>query len=55
VGTLVLTHMLEQIDRPGIREAIVHETRKLYDGNVIWGEDLMEIPVGAQPTLARME
>ena len=49
VGTLVLTHVLAQIDRPGVREQIVKEIRDIYDGTVIWGEDLMEIPIGAPP------
>ena len=54
VGTLVLTHVLAQIDRPGVREQIVKEIRDIYDGYVIWGEDLMEIPIGA-PHMAKME
>jgi ribonuclease BN (tRNA processing enzyme) len=43
VKTLVLTHMLAQIDQPGIREQIVHEIQKEFDGKVIWGEDLMRL------------
>jgi hypothetical protein len=43
--TLVLTHLLERIDQPAIREQIVQETAQLYSGRVIWGEDLMEIMV----------
>jgi ribonuclease BN (tRNA processing enzyme) len=43
VKTLVLTHFLAQIDRPGVREQIVHEIRQVFDGRVIWGEDLMQI------------
>jgi len=35
------------------REQIIKEIREDYDGNVIWGEDLMEIPV--EPSLAKME
>lgn len=54
VKTLVLTHMLEQIDQPGVREKIVNEISKIYDGNIIWGEDLMEIPIKG-PKLFRME
>ena len=54
VKTLVLTHMLEQIDQPGVRERIVSEIRKVYDGNIIWGEDLMEIPIRG-PQMFRME
>jgi ribonuclease BN (tRNA processing enzyme) len=45
VKTLVLTHVLEQIDQAGIRERIVKEIAEIFDGNVIWGEDLMEVPV----------
>lgn len=45
VKTLVLTHLLEQIDRPGVREQIVHEIRQIFDGRVIWGEDLMTLTV----------
>ena len=43
VKTLVLTHLLAQIDVPGIREQIVHEIRETFDGTVIWGEDLMKL------------
>lgn len=52
--TLVLTHMLEQIDQPGVREQIMREMMEIYDGNIIWGEDLMEIPVTG-PAMGRME
>jgi ribonuclease Z len=45
VKTLVLTHLLAQIDRPTIREQIVHEIRQVFDGAVIWGEDLMRLAV----------
>ena len=45
VKTLVLTHLLPQLDRPGVREHIVHEIRKVFDGRVIVGEDLMQIDV----------
>ncbi len=43
VKTLVLTHVLAQIDQPGVREQIVHEIRQEFDGTVIGGEDLMQI------------
>jgi ribonuclease BN (tRNA processing enzyme) len=48
VKTLVLTHLLAQIDRPGIREQIVHEIKEVFDGQVIWGEDLMELTLDGQ-------
>jgi ribonuclease Z len=41
--TLVLTHLLGQIDLPGIREQIVHEIQEVFEGKVIWGEDLMRL------------
>ena len=45
---------LEQIDQPGVREKILSEISKIYSGNVIWGEDLMEIPIHG-PRLFKME
>jgi ribonuclease BN (tRNA processing enzyme) len=32
--TLVLTHLLAQIDQPAVREQIVHEIRQTFDGKV---------------------
>jgi ribonuclease BN (tRNA processing enzyme) len=43
VKTLVLSHFTEQLDVPGIKEKLVCEILDIFDGNVIWGEDLMEI------------
>ncbi|MGH8618945.1 MAG: MBL fold metallo-hydrolase [Burkholderiales bacterium] len=54
VKTLVLTHFLEQIDQPGVREHILREIGKVYTGNIIWGEDLMQVPVKG-PKMFRME
>jgi ribonuclease BN (tRNA processing enzyme) len=45
VKTLVLTHLLAQIDLPGIREQIVHEIQQVFDGKVVWGEDLMRLGI----------
>ena len=45
VKTLVLTHLLAQIDLPGIREQIVHEIQDVFEGRVIWGEDLMRLTI----------
>jgi len=43
VKVLVLVHLLDQIDQPGIREQIVHEIQQVFDGKVVWGEDLMRL------------
>ena len=47
VKTLVLTHVLAQIDQPGVREQIVHEIRQEFAGRVIWGEDRMSITLAS--------
>ena len=43
--TLVISHVTEQIDQPGVRERVLREMGAIYDGNLIFGDDLMEIPV----------
>ena len=43
VKTLVLTHLLGQIDQPSVRELVVHEIQTVFQGKVIWGEDLMRL------------
>jgi ribonuclease BN (tRNA processing enzyme) len=51
VKTLVLTHLLAQIDQPAIREQIVHEIQNVFEGKVIWGDDLMKLtPAGSRMT-----
>ena len=54
VKTLVLTHLLAQIDHPRIREQIVHEIQQEFSGKVVWGEDLMELTF-AGPVIANIE
>jgi ribonuclease Z len=54
VKTLVLTHLLGQIDQPRIREQIVQEIRQVYDGRVVWGEDLMELTL-VGPAIGKIE
>jgi ribonuclease Z len=43
VKTLALTHVLAQIDQPGIREQIIREVKQVFAGQVIWSEDLMRL------------
>src|SRR5688572_27611419 len=54
VKTLVLTHLLAQIDHPRIREQIVHEIQQVFQGKVVWGEDRMELTF-AGATVANIE
>ena len=50
VRTLVVSHVTEQMDVPGVRERLLQEIGRVYSGNVIWGEDLMRIPLrGPEP------
>ena len=54
VRNLVLSHVTEQFDRPGLREQVVREVGEIYKGNIFFGEDLMEIPLGG-PQAARLD
>jgi ribonuclease Z len=54
VKTLVLTHLLAQVDQPRVREQIVQEIRQEFDGRVVWGEDLMQLTF-ALPQVAKIE
>ncbi len=45
VSNLVVSHVTEQMDVPGVRERIVAEMAEIYQGNLFFGEDLMEIPI----------
>jgi ribonuclease Z len=44
VRNLVVSHVTEQMDVPGVRERIIREMSAIYPGNLFFGEDLMEIP-----------
>jgi ribonuclease BN (tRNA processing enzyme) len=43
VRTLVLTHLSAEFDDAGVRERALAEIREIFDGEVVWGEDLMEL------------
>jgi len=43
--SLVLTHFIPMLDRPGVLEQLVNEMRDVYKGNIVIGRDLMEIPL----------
>lgn len=45
VSTLVATHFTPQMDAYGVKERCLSEMAKVYEGRIIWGEDLMEIPL----------
>lgn len=45
VKNLVISHVTQQMDMPGMRERILREMGERYAGNLFFGEDLMEIPL----------
>jgi len=53
VKTVVLSHVTEQIDQPGVRERVIREMSEVYKGNLVFGEDLMQVPV-AGPSAAKL-
>ncbi|MEZ5843654.1 MAG: MBL fold metallo-hydrolase [Hyphomicrobiaceae bacterium] len=50
--TLVLTHFPPPMDAPGLLERLVGEMRRVYDGNIVIGRDLLQVPIriGANTT-----
>ena len=46
VRNLVMSHIPDQMDVPGVREKMISEVSQIFKGSVFWGEDLMEIPIG---------
>lgn len=49
VRTLVLTHLTEQIDQPGVRERVIAQMSRVFDGHIVIGEDGMEVAVAGPP------
>lgn len=54
VKNLVISHVTVQMDTPGVRERVIREMGEVYAGNIFWGDDLMEIPLG-DPMPRRLE
>ena len=49
VKTLVATHFTPQMDAFGVKEKCLAEMAEIYDGRIIWGEDMMQIPLTEEP------
>ena len=43
VGTLVLTHITERVEQPGVRERVIREASEVFPGRIIFGEDLLDV------------
>lgn len=46
VRTLVISHVSNQMDLPGVRERLLAEMAGIFTGNIVWGEDGMVVPTG---------
>ncbi len=46
VRTLVVSHVSSQMDVPGVRERLIGEMGQIFRGTIVWGEDLMRVPIG---------
>ena len=52
VKTLVLVHITEQVNQVGIRERILKEAGSNFEGNIIFAEDLLDVPLaGVEPEI----
>lgn len=49
VKTLVATHFTPQMDAPGVKERCLAEMAEIYKGRIIWGEDMMTLPLKEAP------
>lgn len=45
VKTLVLVHITESVERPGIKENAVREAGEIFKGSIVFAEDLLQVPL----------
>ena len=45
VKTLVLVHITESVERPGIKENAVREAGDIFKGSIVFAEDLLQVPL----------
>jgi ribonuclease BN (tRNA processing enzyme) len=53
VRNLVLTHITEQFDKPGVRERVIAEMASVFRGALFFGEDGLDVPLDP-PALAKL-
>jgi hypothetical protein len=44
VKRLALVHQIPAMDEPVMHAQALHEVTSVYDGPVIWGDELLEVP-----------
>ena len=45
VKTLVLVHITESVEQPGIKEEVIHEAGEIFKGSIVFAEDLLQVSV----------
>ena len=45
VRTLVLTHINSHLDSPGVREEGIRDVATVFDGEIVFGEELLSLDV----------
>ena len=45
VRKLVLSHITDSMDVPGIRERLIYEVSQIFSGEVVWAQDLMRLSI----------
>ena len=45
VKPLVLVHITESVERPGIKENAVREAGEIFKGSIVFAEDLLQVPL----------
>jgi len=46
---LILTHISPQLDEPRTRSRVLRDIAAIYSGDIVWGEDLLELDIAAPP------
>ena len=49
VRTLVLTHINAHLDSPGVREEGIRDVAAVFDGEIVFGEELLSLDVSRSP------
>ena len=43
--TLVLVHITESVERPGIKEKVLREAGEIFEGSNVFAEDMLQVPL----------
>jgi ribonuclease BN (tRNA processing enzyme) len=49
VRTLVLTHIAPHLDTPAVRDAALRDAAAVFDGRIVFGEELQTVDIGGTP------